>query len=146
MGLSAENRLRRPSEFQHVLSSTQRSRRNRSDRDDPRNVLQDNRDEIGGGRAGDRLLLVAALPNGRTESRIGLSVSKRVGGSVVRNRVKRRLREIFREFALAGQMGQAEVETGWDVVVTARPEAAEATYAELRVSAQRLVSKIRARR
>lgn len=124
MALSADNRLRRPAEFKHVLSGAQKA----------------------GGRAGDRLLLVAAVPNTRPHPRIGLSVSKRVGGSVTRNRVKRRLREIFRELVVpAREPGEAN-ETDWDFVASARPGAAQASYDELRVSAQRLISRVKARR
>ncbi|HEX6817275.1 MAG TPA: ribonuclease P protein component, partial [Ktedonobacterales bacterium] len=51
---------------------------------------------------------VASLP-----SRVGFSVSKRVGGAVVRNLVKRRLREsIWR--------GLSRLAPGWDIVITAR--------------------------
>lgn len=58
-------------------------------------------------------------------SRFGFAVGKRVGGAVVRNRVKRRLREIG--WAL-------DPPPGWDIVVSARPAAAGATYAALHAS------------
>lgn len=57
-------------------------------------------------------------------SRIGFSVSKRVGDAVTRNRVKRRLREAVRRRLWKTQ-------PGWDMIVIARPEAASADYAEL---------------
>ncbi len=57
-------------------------------------------------------------------ARIGFSVSKRVGNAVTRNLVKRRLREAVRR-RLAG------LAPGWDVVLTARPSAASATYQAL---------------
>ena len=57
-------------------------------------------------------------------TRIGFSVSRRVGGAVVRNRVKRRLREVMRR-RLAG------IVPGYDLVVTARPGAANASVATL---------------
>lgn len=57
--------------------------------------------------------------------RLGISVSKRVGGSVTRNRVRRRLREIFRRSReLFGSRAA-------DVVLNARPSASEATFEEL---------------
>lgn len=56
--------------------------------------------------------------------RIGFSVSKRVGGAVVRNRVKRRLREAVR-------VRLTSLTPGWDIVVSARPAAASAPFETL---------------
>ena len=57
-------------------------------------------------------------------SRIGFSVNKRVGTAVTRNRVKRRLREAIRKRLWKAQ-------PGWDMIVIARPEAADAEYTKL---------------
>jgi ribonuclease P protein component len=57
-------------------------------------------------------------------SRFGFSVSRRVGNAVVRNRVKRRLRELFR-------LHRCEFGEGRDFVVIAKPGAARLTYAEV---------------
>ncbi len=54
-------------------------------------------------------------------ARIGFSVSEKVGRAVVRNRVKRRLREAARQCL-------PSVAPGWDVAVTARPSAVEAPF------------------
>lgn len=132
MALSAQNRLRRPADFKHVLSGAQKASRTRAANT--------------GGRAGDGLLLVSAVPSANPEPRVGLSVSKRVGGSVTRNRVKRRLREIFKELVIAPEETDGRDETSWDFVASARPDAADATYEELKSSARRLISRVTAQR
>ena len=81
-----------------------------------------------------RLLVLRALPNGLTHNRYGFVVSKRVGKAVVRNRLKRRLREGLRLLA---------IRSGWDVVVLARPPAAVSTYRQLREALAELLSRAR---
>lgn len=78
------------------------------------------------------LLVMKALPNGLTLSRYGLSVSKRVGKAVTRNRVKRILREILRSEPL---------ESGWDIIFIARTLAADANYANMEKSINTLLSR-----
>lgn len=62
--------------------------------------------------------------NATHATRVGFVVGKRVGNAVVRNRVKRRLRESMRR-----QL--SHFPRGWDIIVSARPEAAQADYAAL---------------
>lgn len=69
-------------------------------------------------------------------TRIGFSVSKRVGGAVQRNRVKRRLRESVRK-------RYAALAPGWDVIVTARSGAAQAEYAALDTALVELLARAR---
>jgi len=71
----------------------------------------------------DLLVLRAVHSDG--DSRFGFTANKTLGNAVVRNRVKRRLREA------ATSLG---CRAGWDVVVNARPVAAKATYEQLRIS------------
>lgn len=68
------------------------------------------------------LLVIKAVPNELTFSRYGLSVSSRIGGAVLRNRVKRLLREILR---------LTPVKAGWDIIIIARPAVTGADYATL---------------
>jgi ribonuclease P protein component len=63
--------------------------------------------------AADGLLVVYAGPNGLPHPRVGLSVGKKVGGAVVRNRVKRLLREAFR-------LSRAELPAGVDLILIPR--------------------------
>lgn len=82
-----------------------------------------------------KLFSVHALPNGRSDPRLGLSVSKKVGPAVTRNTIRRRLKEIFRSSG-------GELPGDLDLVVSARPAAAEASYQELDDEFARSLSKI----
>ena len=70
--------------------------------------------------------------NGLAISRPGISVSRRVGNAVTRNRVKRRLRENLR---------QVQVKAGWDLVFVARPVAGAAGYARIGNAVTSLLSR-----
>ena len=65
-------------------------------------------------------------------SRFGISVKKAVGGAVVRNRIRRRIREILRR-------NQTEIPTGWDIVIHPRRSVAEAPFAPLEAELVRLL-------
>lgn len=89
-----ERRIRRRPEFQRVYEAGQ--------------------------RLGLRLMTVILAPNGLEQSRLGVSATRKLGGSVVRNRAKRVVREVFR---------QSDVPGGLDIVVIPRPALLEAEYA-----------------
>jgi ribonuclease P protein component len=78
----------------------------------------------GTGRSTPILVLRTMRTDGAT-TRIGFSTPKALGGAVQRNRVRRRLRALVRE--RYGELG-----TGWDLLVIARPAAAQASFADLR--------------
>lgn len=78
------------------------------------------------------LLVARFLPNDLGLTRFGLSTGKRVGGAVVRNRVRRRLRAAIRSHA-------AELVPGWDVLLVARPPSAGADYASLDRALQKVL-------
>jgi ribonuclease P protein component len=73
-----------------------------------------------------------AAPGSESSTRVGISVSKRVGGAVVRNRVKRRVREIMRE-----QL--SSLKPGFDLMIVARQESATASYTDLAEALTRLL-------
>ena len=84
-------------------------------------------------------LLAFVLQTGNAESRIGLTVSRAVGGSVQRNRVKRRLREVVRKhLELLGP--------GWDVVFNARPSANGVTFAVMEAAVKEFFQSLRLQR
>ena len=69
-------------------------------------------------------LVVYARPVGGASNRLGITVSTKVGKAHVRNRVRRRLREIYR-------LHEATMRPGYDLVVVARMRAARVTYRRL---------------
>ena len=79
-----------------------------------------------GRRVSQKHLVMIGRPNDQGFARLGLSAGRRVGGAVVRNRVKRRLRELFRRNA---RLRHECV----DLVVHVRPSAATASFVELTV-------------
>jgi ribonuclease P protein component len=71
------------------------------------------------------LLVLYVAPNDLGFARVGITVSGRVGKAVVRNRVRRRVREAFRQ-----RLAQVAPH-GVDIVLSMRPASARATWAEL---------------
>lgn len=84
------------------------------------------------------VLHVKALEDRPGECQVGFSVSKKVGGAVVRNRVKRRLRDAVRR-----QLN--ELMPGHHLVFRARPPAAQADFGALEAAVRRVVDRARLR-
>ena len=66
-------------------------------------------------------LVLYARPNRTGMNRVGITVSKKLGHAVVRNRVRRRLREIYR-------LNEEQFSPGWDIVVVARSRCVDASF------------------
>lgn len=64
-------------------------------------------------------------PNELTLNRFGFTVSRRIGNAVIRNRAKRRLKEIVRTL---------QIKQGWDVVLIARPKIKSAEFTSIQDS------------
>ncbi len=71
-------------------------------------------------------LVLQALPSGEGPLRLGFTATKKIGGAVVRNRAKRRLREAAR-LTLSADAAPA----GWDLVLIARDATATRPFAQL---------------
>jgi ribonuclease P protein component len=78
-----------------------------------------------GRTSSDGFVVLKTMPNGLEWNRYGFVAGKRLGKAVVRNRVKRLLREVVRA---------TPTKSGWDVVFIARSKAAAANYHELEAS------------
>ena len=77
-----------------------------------------------GKSAANRYLIMYIYPNQTERNRLGISVSKKVGNSVVRHHVTRLLRESYR-------LHEEMFNSGLDIVVIARAGAKEATYRQI---------------
>ena len=77
-----------------------------------------------GKSAANRYLVLSCRRNGSSENRIGLTVSGKLGHAVVRNKIRRRLREIYR-------LHESRFLPGYDIVVVARSRAVTASYQQL---------------
>jgi len=89
--------------------------------------------KAGGKAFPGKFMLLSVLPQA-PDIRIGIITSRKVGNAVKRNRVRRRLREIFR-------VQRAEVKAGSWIVLVARRAAADATFESLKSEWLRLASR-----
>jgi ribonuclease P protein component len=89
-----------------------------------------------------RGLVALASPSERAESRVGVTVSRRLKSAVERNRARRRLRELARLAILPADSGVAERGIRYDVVLIARPAALTLRFAELKEEAEQVALRL----
>ena len=88
-----------------------------------------------GKSAASQCAVVYCRRNGRMENRLGITVSTKLGGAVQRNRVRRRLKEIYR-------LNEGKMSYGYDVVIVARMRSRYSGYGELESSVMSLFRKL----
>ena len=77
-----------------------------------------------GRSAGSGGVVVYCLKNRKGMSRLGVTVSKKLGHAVVRNRVRRRIREIYR-------LNREKMLPGWDIIVVGRGRSVKGSYEKM---------------
>lgn len=82
----------------------------------------------------DKLIVIYYLKNGCEKNRLGISVSKKVGNSVVRHKLKRQVKESYRK-------SEKLYRTGNDIVVVLRKAAADCGYGDIENSLNILSNK-----
>ena len=82
----------------------------------------------------DGYLVLYARKNRLDQNRVGITVSKKLGKAHIRNRVRRRFREVYR-------LNEDKFLPGWDIVVVARSKAVEAPFEKLTKSYLSLAKK-----
>ena len=80
-----------------------------------------------------RFVVLHYLPSGRSRPRVGFAAGKKLGGAVLRNRLRRVLKEAFRH--LQGELLPA------DVVLVARRRMSQAAFSEIQDDLSRLLSR-----
>jgi len=87
-----------------------------------------------GRKTGGRYLVILSLDNNLPSSRFGVTVSRKTGNAVTRNRVKRRIRELQR-------LHRHKILPGKDIVVIATRKASEASFEEMRSEYAQLIAR-----
>ena len=88
-----------------------------------------------GNSAASQCAVVYCRRNGRAGNRLGVTVSTKLGGAVQRNRIRRRLKEIYR-------LNEEKMSSGYDVVIVARMRSRFAGFRELESSVLVLLRKL----
>ena len=87
-----------------------------------------------GRKVGGRYLTILSMDNDLTVSRFGITVSRKTGNAIKRNRIKRRIRELQR-------LNQSSIVPGKDIVVIATREASGAHFKDMKIEYEKLIGK-----
>ena len=82
----------------------------------------------------DGYMVLYARRNRTDTNRVGITVGKKLGKAHIRNRARRRLREVYR-------LNEEKFTPGWDIVIVARSKSVEAEFAKLTKSFLTLAKK-----
>ena len=88
-----------------------------------------------GTSSSDKNIVIYLLPNRLSINRLGITVSKKTGCAVLRNRVKRLIRECYR-------LNETKVKTGYDIVIVARRHIVETGFHDINASYLKLIKKL----
>jgi len=88
-----------------------------------------------GKSAASQCVVVYCRRNGKQYNRLGITVSTKIGGAVQRNRIRRRLKEIYR-------INEDKFSAGYDIVIVARMKSRFSGFTELGSSVLSLLKKL----
>ena len=88
-----------------------------------------------GKSAASKCVVVYCMRNRKAENRLGITVSTKLGGAVHRNRIRRRLKEIYR-------LNEHNFRKGYSIVIVARQRSKDAGWDELQASVLYLFGKL----
>ena len=88
-----------------------------------------------GKSAASKFVVIYCIRNGIEENRLGITVSTKLGGAVERNRIRRRLKEIYR-------LNEHSLRAGYNIVLVARLRCRNVGWGELEASVRSLFKKL----
>ena len=88
-----------------------------------------------GKSAASKYVAVYCAKNSSSENRLGITVSTKLGGAVQRNRIRRRLKEIYR-------LNEHSLRTGYSIVIVARASSKNAVWSQLESSVLYIFGKL----
>lgn len=88
-----------------------------------------------GTSSSDRNIVIYLLPNRQKINRLGITVSKKTGKAVLRNRIKRLIKESYR-------LNEKSIKAGYDIVIVARRNIINVSYWDISTSLVKLMDKL----